>query len=365
MTQQQDNDSTAGGRSPLRRFWPALVAVAVIAVVVGTVLLVRSDDVASPAAPRPSAGNSTTSEAPPPVGTSEAAATPATCPAELAPDGPPIHGRWVPTKPTRDFDTLVPDEIPTHALTCRYRFGTPSGEPGKSGPVASVLTGDLTTMVGEIRSWPTDLDGAGGVCPAAGQSMTDTVLYGLTYADGSTVWISADTNLCSKLGNGRDTADVNRAHQLISSSRAGRWLTIEEIFESCPQDYNCASYNQGRWGQQLEMVPAGATEVEVGRATWRDQLNPTLRTVPADPALVAGFNDLPVDGPSQGSCTPDGEPANEDHLYTVRFSYADGPTVLIRVSPHCTPAVDNGSLAAGSPDDLGTIVPMLDQIIDG
>ncbi|MTD16230.1 hypothetical protein GIS00_20025 [Nakamurella sp. YIM 132087] len=348
------NQRLVSRRGPVTRFWPALVAAAVIAVVAGTVLVVRNDRVSGPASP-PSTDNlpaSTMSSAPTIV--------PTECPAELQRPEDSTKGPWVPAAPTREIDRLLPDEIPVSVVTCTYTFSTT----GNSGPAAGVIGGDLAAMVDEIRYWPTALPGQARpyVCAAVGQSKTQSVLYAFTYGDGSTVWLGADTQICTNLGNGDQFSYVLGSGQLVQSAAAGRWIPKDEIIGECPSTDACIDVS-GRWGQQQDMVPPGATGVEVSRS---DSPGPPTASgeATADERLVDALNAFST-APSPRSCTPR-DPALSSHRYYIaRFSYPQGPEVMVLINESCGPFFSNGSLSGGDAGDLDTILPMLDQIVDG
>jgi hypothetical protein len=60
--------------------------------------------------------------------------------------------------------------------------------------------------------------------------------------------------------------------------------------------------------------------------------------------------------PTQSECQGDGR---QSIYYHLLVHYAQGPDVLLRIDPHCTPAIDNGSLQAS---DASSITQILEQL---
>ena len=94
------------------------------------------------------------------------------------------------------------------------------------------------------------------------------------------------------------------------------------------------------------MVPGSPSSVEICRGGFGVpymELNAAV-----DPAQLARtFNSLPI---SQGSdvCEGNAVARQDAAAYVFKFSYSEGPPVVVQATNRCTPAISNGSLASDS-----------------
>ncbi len=259
----------------------------------------------------------------------DAVVEPAPCPATVAsattrPD--------VPQQPTADTGgRLVPTEVPTQALLCRYEgpqelFRSPP-------PVPLVGQRELTGLerLPDDLFLPRDL-GAARYCQQPG-GQRRAYLLRLTYPDG-VVWVSTvtDPGGCATAGNGAFVAGAYVGARLDASYAAGAWTAPPARTPAGP----CDGGDPGRAGQEGALVPGEPTALRVCNGQ-------TVRDLPDDVlAQVREVLSDPVAEPAQAICAQPRPGA--DRLLQVR--YRSGPVVLLRLTPGCRPDITNGSLQA-------------------
>lgn len=160
----------------------------------------------------------------------------------------------------------------------------------------------------------------------------DNYLIGLNYAAG-TVWVAAPGQHCEGAFNGYFRTSVNLRSFADASYRAGHWtdaVTTGPLQGPCDRRY-------GRLGQDTAMVPgtpASVTNCAAGTSSAGRSSTDVAR-------LVRALNALPTLTAPETCRTP-----TNSRDFLLRFDYAVGPPVWVRVSPGCRPAIDNGALQA-------------------
>ncbi|HEV7205799.1 MAG TPA: hypothetical protein VGN18_14410 [Jatrophihabitans sp.] len=242
---------------------------------------------------------------------------------------------WVPAQPVGldGAARLAPDRTPAELVVCAYL--NPSGA-SLSGSRA--VTGDLARVTPTL-TWQPRLGSAPTACASyLATTDSDNYLLGLTYR-GATEWISVPGNHCAGASNGRFRTVRNLRALAESTYRSGVWPAKDAM--PAP----CTGFAAGRLGQETVMVPDHPTAVTI--CTYRDGRRP-VRTDRVDiNDLVAALDALRT-SPSTHTCQ--GSPT--DATYELEFTYRDGPPVWVRVSPGCTPSVDNGNLQASDANSV-------------
>ena len=292
---------------------------------------------------------------PVPVPAVATAAVPVVCPKVFG-----GHAPWVPARPV-GVDTesqLVPSQAPAIAVVCLYRESAP-GSRNLTGQ--RQLTGGLDQLAAELSWLPRKFPGQGHGCSAVGNRFVDNYLMGLSYPGGGTVWVSTqwEANDCLDSSNGSYTTQANLGRQVGASYEAGGW--VEAPLSHVPSPDPCATSLSGRRGEETGLVPAQPVSVIV--CEQGSELGSTYQSWAAaigfEP-LVAALNALPV-RPSSWSCDSL-VPGTRSAMYELKFHYATGPDVFVRIMPGCRPAVDNYVVAA---DDASSVVPLVQQLIAG
>ncbi len=250
-------------------------------------------------------------------------------------------------------DRLVPAQPIRAVALCSYN-GT-NMDPMAGRPLARhlALTGTFEAITAVLRWEPPRL--ALAACGAVGGPETDFLL-GLTYDDG-VLWIHSaqDPDDCTPTTNGAFTALGNDGAQFAAVLSAGHWVPAPPS----PNDGSCGG--DGRWGQQLDMVPAGATGADICPPT-----STAARHVLAHSdidALVAVLNTGKTSVSTQ-SCVEDIDPKTKQpvnpEFSSIRFTYPQGPAVVVRIAPGCRPSIENGSLQTA---DATAALQVLDTIL--
>lgn len=285
----------------------------------------------------------------PPVAT---AAVPVTCPKVFG-----GHVPWVPARPV-GVDTkgqLVPSQAPAIAVVCLYRESA-AGSRNLTGQRR--LTGGLDQLAAELSWLPRKFPGQDHPCYARAILPIEDFLMGLSYPGGGTVWVSTGRE-CVDTSNGSYTTQASLGSQVGASYEAGAW--VHAPLSNVPSPDPCATPLSGRRGEETALVPAQPVSVIV--CEQGSQQGATYRSwaVPSGfEPLVAALNALPIK-PSSWSCNSL-VPGTRSAMYELKFHYATGPDVFVRIMPGCRPAVDNYVVAA---DDASTVVPLVQQLIAG
>jgi hypothetical protein len=257
---------------------------------------------------------------------------------------------WVPANPhgVDGHTQLAPRQAPARVVVCAY-IG-PGSPAGVSGSV--VLTGDLAGVASDLSWAPPAIPGHGRPCalnllPTDG----DYYLIGLNYPTG-TLWVAAPANHCAGASNGLFTSDAHAAALAIAWRKAGRWVPRPATDRDA-----CNPTGFGRLGQQTAMVPDQPISVTTCEATAPNGGRSTRRTTTSGyQQLTTALNQLPT-GPWGHGCNPGTQPVS---MYNLLFDYAEGPPVVVTISPNCTPAVSNRSLQSS---DASKVLPLLDQLL--
>jgi hypothetical protein len=283
-------------------------------------------------------------------------------------DCPKVFGGaapWVPALPTgigtvgdSTAGQMAPSERPSSAVICWYRRATPPGrkssDPKLSGQRA--LTGGLTQLAVDLSWLPRRLPGQRKFCTMVGSPYEDDYLVQLSYPGGGKVWVSTDAepNECADTSNGAYLSPENVGAQVAASYAARAWVPAPPPAPGSGYDA-CEGPALGRRGQETEMVPAQPVSVRVcdgglGRATNVGKASAGF----AD--LVRLLNSLPTKTSSLGCSYLTSVPPRG---YELRFHYAVGPDVSVRVQPGCAPAVDNNSRSATDGAVVATLIAQL------
>lgn len=289
-----------------------------------------------------------------------AAAAPLTCPETSRQSGPTP---WVPTPPsgTDGASRLVPVVTPSDAVVCAYLPTDPPGSPpvktAGAALTASVhLSGDLSGIASDLSWLPRD-HGATRPCTADLQATdADNYLLGLTYAD-QTLWVSVPGDHCMGSSNGEFASTANLRAQVAASYAARAWQPRPTPRDSRQLD-PCWNTGQGRLGQDAAMVPATPDSVLVCKGVY---LGRTTKYSSA--SATTGFDDLvtelnaPATRTSTSMCQGDGR---QSVFYELIFQYSVGSPAYVRIDPHCSPSIDNGSLQAV---DSTAVVTVIEQLL--
>jgi len=283
--------------------------------------------------------------------------TPLACPASFPGTAP-----WVPDRP-RGIDgrsRMVPQQAPSRAMICAYKVGSESGRSATSALTGTrQLAGPLAELASDLTWLPRQLHGTSYACAGIGLGEQTNYLLGLTYPTG-TQWVSStdDVSDCTTTSNGPFTSQVNIGGQIAASYRSATWAPIPPPHLTGTDHDPCAARRSGRFGQDQHLLPGRPTSIRLCAGTAGPRAT-TYRTAMLD----RGFQPL-VDAldalrtrPTTSECQGDGQQAT---FYELLAGYADGPGVLVRIDPHCAPAIDNRSLQAA---DASTVLPLLQQLL--
>jgi hypothetical protein len=114
----------------------------------------------------------------------------------------------------------------------------------------------------------------------------------------------------------------------------------------------------GRFGQDRQLVPGQPRSIRVCAGTTGisdTSYRSATRSAGFRPLLDA-LNKL-ARTPTTSSCQGDGD---QSTFYELLATYDRGPSVLIRIDPHCAPAIDNETLQAADAHD---VVPPLEEVL--
>jgi hypothetical protein len=282
-----------------------------------------------------------------------APSAPEPCPAQLPVDA---GERSVVVPPSvGPPDRLVPAQVPTAALVCRYGDSGIFGPGSPTARPASVALEGERTLTAGLERVPDDLAlpaGSGfGFCTDAGGPMVPHLVR-FDYPAGP-VWVSTstETNSCAVVTNGAFTAAVYVGDQVAASFDASAWVDDPPNPFVMPEDA-CPRGPTGRAGQERAMVPDGWDEVVVCRS-GEGQPERTARTLAPEPAaaVVRLLNGLPQIesefGGSGASCdqrlTVPGDDGGQAELVV---GYPAGRAVRVIPFVGCEPPIGNGSLSA-------------------
>jgi hypothetical protein len=277
------------------------------------------------------------------------------CPATFVGTAP-----WVPDRPRGiDGDSrLAPQQPPDRAVICAYRLSP--ANPGANESLlkgSRELNGTLDALAADLTWLPRQLPGSGYACAVMGTGLyLMNYLIALTYPTG-TEWVSStdDQGGCTTTSNGRFTSPLNIGPYVTAAYRSARWTPIRPHNPSTDND-PCTRWPVGRLGQERQLIPGTPTSILVCSSISGSQAS--LRTTTLSHGyqhLVDALNALPTK-PTQSGCQGDGR---QSIYYQLLVHYAQRPDVLLNLDPHCTPAIDNGSLQAS---DASSITPILEQL---
>ncbi len=273
----------------------------------------------------------------------------ADCPTEATklPEGPGSgDGFPVPAPPT-GFDAasrLLPDEVPSAVLVCRYE---PIGFMGAG--VASLrggklLGGDLSSLAGVLD---VPVPGGFGGCTLIG-SPSQPILMHARYASGASAWLATETdaNACIGIGNGKTSSRTYVAQQLVDAWDRDRWDPPQPA-------YPCGVPDANRPGQSEVLVPEGFETVSVCRGEGfvpvkqADEVVRLLDQARTAAPLGTSLRD-PRTGRYGGSgCSYGGPSGVQTDSRTVKIAYPRGRSVRVWIHDvGCTPSWQNGLLGA-------------------
>jgi len=278
------------------------------------------------------------------------------CPGTITDQG----GMTVPQPPQGAVDgmaRLLPEREPTSLVVCSY-------------PVLDVMTGSLTSpfalkkrtvpteagrvSVVELLAWAPRGDGRSKACTAMGGNET-VHLVGATYGD-AIVWVAAkaDPNTCANSTNG----------DFVSSAAVG--VVLDELFgdrKPVPQPADpCSARTFGRLGDDRSLVPEGDPRVTVCRSAVGGDPQATVLDAGQSRQVVVALRGLDT-RPSQHLC--EGADYSAMDNFRLVLTYAEGPPVVITVTPTCRPPLLSGSLEAGDVADLVDLIERWSPPIPG
>jgi hypothetical protein len=272
------------------------------------------------------------------------AGLPMSCPARYSGPAP-----WVPAGPAGidGHARLAPLRTPASAVVCTY--DPDLGHKNLAGHLKGhVLTGKrrlaggLGALTGTLAWMPRLLPGQQVPCLTVLGPQTN-YLIGLTYRGGGREWVSttADASGCVTTSNGDFVTYAGASAAAAKAAAAGRWPEPGHVV-------SCAA--GGRLGQGTAMVPAGSTSLTICTGQ-------VVRTVTSGfDGLVTALNALPT-RTSTWACSS--RPFHATH-YELEFGYPQGPAVQVRISPDCSPAIDNSSLQART---AKTVLPVIAALL--
>jgi hypothetical protein len=264
-----------------------------------------------------------------------------TCPANYARQAP-----WVPAKPAGvdGRARLVPQKTPSSALICAYAGSNEVKQ--QSGWALSgqkSLAGNLAGLAAQLSWQGRRLPGQKFFCAGVGGPQTN-YLIGLTYS-GGTMWVAATDDACIPASNGEFTSTGAIGPEVSKAFSSGRWPVRQ------PAACNKSFQDIGRLGEDVAMVPAGATSLTIctsGKA----------RTFTSGyQAVVGALNRLPT-RPSTGMCSP--SPESSASMYQLLFSYPEGPLVSIDIAIGCYPEIGGLDLQSYR---ASSVLPIIQQLL--
>lgn len=246
-------------------------------------------------------------------------------------------------------DRLVPQQVPTAVLVCRYEDTSIFGPTGtRERPTEVELDAERVLTAG-LERLPDDLavprGEAFGVCSSAG-GPTVPYLLRLDYPRGP-VWLSTSTevNSCAVVTNGAFTAASYVGRQVEASYDARAW--VPEPALPGLSETPCPRTPTGRAGQEQVLVPQGWDELVVcrsgaGSVTARQLDGDAARRV-AD--LLLSLPTAPREG-LYASCDQRQQVSGleGDPQFELLFTYPRGRGVRVIPFLGCDPPLGNGSL---------------------
>lgn len=263
-------------------------------------------------------------------------------------------------------DRLVPTRVPSTAVLCRYRdeSGTQDA-PGTSLSGSRRLTGGLERVPRDLAWLPRAQDGGTKMCTMMAGPSTH-YLMALAYDDG-VAWVSTvdDPNGCGDTTNGTFVSSTGAGDLAGAAYDSGSWTGVDGTADS-----GCdVPGTGGRLGQERAMIPDRPRRVRIcsgavpeGDTSSSGGSDGTFREI-TDADRVAQLSSL-LNGVPASTTSPECGSAGAGDRGTghrIRFDYAQGPSVLVRIDPSCTPQIDNGSLRASLPDEVGELVEELSR----
>jgi hypothetical protein len=282
---------------------------------------------------------------------------PLTCPAAFTGRSP-----WVPNQP-QGIDgrsRMAPTEVPTRALVCAYRVGRASLQPALTG--SRPLIAGLADLAADLTWLPPLIGGESpGACPGIGIGEQTDYLLGLTYPNG-TEWVATtdDISDCTGTSNGPFSSPTNIGAQIAASYLRGAWQPPPKPHITGAEIDPCLPTRSGRLGQETQLIPGTPESLRICQLTM-GVAKTTYRQLAVNrnfEALVAAVNNLPTT-PSVRGCQGDGM---QNVAYEILANYPQGPPVNVRIDPHCTPSIDNGTLQATNPS---TVIPLIQRLLAG
>lgn len=251
----------------------------------------------------------------------------ARCPAHPPTDR--ATGTVKPPQPPRHAGRIAPPLTPTSLTICRY-----DGLPGRLTGERSVERG-LDAVPDDLAWLPLHVPGASYACAASYEPHFGYLLH-LRYPGGS-LWIGGDTESCTGATNGTVSSDFAPGRDVEHAYATGAWVNGERDAADVEPDA-CNVGPTGRLGQEHAMVPGTPTLLTLcrpgGHAVTTTNFARLLRLL-----------DSRDTSPTSSSCQPDDESA-EIAAYEARFSYAQGPPVVVNITSNCEPKLSNRSLDA-------------------
>ena len=270
---------------------------------------------------------------------------------------------WVPSKPkgVDGSSRLVPQQPPVTAEICWYRQSNATSIPLQG---SLTLTSGLADLAERLTWLPRKFAGQDHPCSTVGSRFLDDYLIGLDYPDGQTVWVSTqnEVNQCLGASNGVFATMTNLGRQVAASYAAGAWVSEPPPVEPVPASPDpCYDPLNGRLGQERALVPAKPLSLIVCKVAYQSSAGPSWSVPTGFAALVDAIDRLPTQA-STGWCSSPGTQASTDPAYELRFHYATGPDVFLRLQPGCDPELDNYNIAAR---DAGGVLAQIQQLIAG
>ena len=255
-------------------------------------------------------------------------------------------------------DRLVPATAVRSALLCSYQGTNMAPVAGQRLSNSRTLTDGMAEMVQDLRWLPQQIKGQSHPCTAVGGPQTNYLLA-VNLTDGTTAWVAGaeDPNGCVQATNGRFTASVNLGQEFTATMKTGRWPGLETT-----SDGPCAG--TGRFGQESRLVPDGVVAVDICRST-SDGLGRIARLTTGFRPLVNALNakrtTISTNSCQEQTTIPGATPTlGPPVFYYLLFRYANGPSVLVRYTDQCTPAIDNSSLQA---TDDGRVIAHIQSLV--
>lgn len=273
--------------------------------------------------------------------------TPATSPASSAASCPEQVGYPVdvpaPSVTARDLagGRLVPEAVPSAAVLCRYVQDPPATLPPPTGYTATFrLEGSheldrLDALANDLQV-PPKVPAESHACTLVG-GPTLPYLLRLDYPSGS-VWVgtSDDVNSCSDVSNGVTSSSVYLGADFAASYSARRWTRGRPRLGPAVCDEAA-----GRYGQQHQLVPAGAVRIRVCTNSVERPPVTDADAVRRAAGLINRGKTTAATGGCEGQVT---------HSRELLFEYTSGRGVLVHVLRGCNPSVFTSSLSTDMSD---------------